>query len=117
MRDYLDSWNLIYHHSKTDNLLSIKNSERLTPSKKVDAVIEELKAGNWSHVKIRKKELDFEIRINNRTQKFLTFENDYFSDLHLVKAVDYLATKILKAEDLANQRQTRLKSFTADIGT
>ncbi len=61
--------------------------------------------------------MDFKIRINNRTQKFLTFENDYLSDLHLVKAVDYLVTKIRKVKEFNNQRQTRLKSYTGVIGT
>ena len=61
--------------------------------------------------------MDFKIRINNRTQKFLTFENDYLSDLHLVKAVDYLVTKIRKVKEFNNQRQTRLKSYTVVIGT
>ncbi len=61
--------------------------------------------------------MDFKIRINNRTQKFLTFENDYLSDLHLVKAVDYLVTKIRKVKEFNNQRQTRLKSYTDVIVT
>ncbi len=50
-------------------------------------------------MKIHIEKLDFDIRINNRIQKFITFENDYMGDEHLIKAVDFLVIKIKTSEE------------------
>ena len=77
---------------------------------------EDLDAGNWTHVKMRNKTLQFEIRINNRTQKFLTFENDYINDEHLVKSVDLIVKKIIELGEYKNQTQ-KSSQFCIDTFT
>lgn len=89
-----------------DNLLSVKNPDNIKMTDTVKPFYEDLDAGNWTHIKIRNKTLQFEIRINNRTQKFLTFENDYINDEHLVKSVDLIVKKIEELEEFKNQAQT-----------
>jgi len=87
-----------------DNLLSVKNPRNIKKTDKVVSIFEDLREGNWSHVKIRNDLMDFELRINNRTQKFLTFENDYINDEHLVKAIDYLLKRIKETEDFTTEK-------------
>lgn len=78
-----------------DNEIIIKNSRCLTQTTKVISFLEELKTGNWSYVKLVNENLNFEIRLsNNKTQNYITFENGYINDVHLIKAVDYLKKRI-----------------------
>lgn len=78
-----------------DNELIIKNTNTLTKTKKVLLFFDELNNGNWSYVRLLNTELNFEIRLsNNKTQNYLTFENKYLNDIHLVRVVDYLTKKI-----------------------
>ncbi len=99
-----------------DNLLSVKNPDNIKMTDTVKPFYEDLDAGNWTHVKIRNKTLQFEIRINNRTQKFLTFENDYVNDEHLVKSVDLIVKKIKELEEFKNQTQ-KSSQFCMDTFT
>ncbi len=82
-----------------DNELIVKNTNVLTKTKKVLLFLDEVFNGNWSHVRLINTELEFEIRLsNNKTQNYLTFENKYIDDIHLIKVVDYLTKKIKEAE-------------------
>ncbi len=92
-----------------DNKLSIKNPKKLTESNKVISFIDEIYKGNWSHITIPIE--TFEIRLNNQNQKFITFENNYIDDMHLVKAVDYLINKLLEVVDLSGSKQVFLDKF------
>ena len=99
-----------------DNELIAKNSKKcLTRTSKVVTLMEELKTGNWSYVKLVNENLNFEIRLsNNKTQNYLTFENGYINDLHLVKAVDYLKNRIRESEIYAvsvKRKQTNIDYF------
>ncbi len=83
-----------------DNELIVKNAKHtLTKTRKVLAFLDELKTGNWSYVKLINENLNFEIRLsNNKTQNYITFENGYINDVHLIKAVDYLKKRIRDSE-------------------
>jgi hypothetical protein len=98
-----------------DNELIIKNSNSLTKTKKLILFLNELNNGNWSYVRLVNSELDFEIRLsNNKTQNYLTLENKYGNDMHLVKVVDYLTKKIKEAEKgsvLNRKKQTCLDYY------
>jgi hypothetical protein len=98
-----------------DNELIIKNSNSLTKTKKLSLFLEEMNMGNWSYVRLINSEFEFEIRLNNnKTQNFLTLENKYVDDIHLVKSIDYLTKKIKEAEkSLAfdGKKQTCLDYF------
>ncbi|TFG07701.1 MAG: hypothetical protein EU539_04290 [Promethearchaeota archaeon] len=98
-----------------DNELIVKNSHALTRTKKVIPFIDELYSGNWSHVRLLNSNLGFEIRLsNNKTQNYLTFENDYVSDIHLVKVIDHLVKRIKKADTLTiseRKKQTCIDYF------
>jgi len=46
--------------------------------------------------------IEFEIRLsNNKTQNYLTFENKFIDDIHLINVVDYLTKKIKEAEKVS----------------
>ena len=99
-----------------DNELIMKNAKHtLTKTSKVIALLEELKTGNWSYVKLVNENLNFEIRLsNNKTQNFLTFENRYINDVHLIKAVDYLKKRIRDSEMYSvsmRRKQTNIDYF------
>ncbi len=98
-----------------DNEIIIKNSRGLTQTTKVISFLEELKTGNWSYVKLVNDNLNFEIRLsNNKTQNYLTFENGYINDVHLIKAVDYLKKRIRDSEMYSvsiRRKQTNIDYF------
>jgi hypothetical protein len=98
-----------------DKTLIIKNNKCLTKTDKVISFLEELKTGNWSYVRLVNENLNFEIRLsNNKTQNYLTFENGYINDVHLVKAVDYLKKRIRDSEMysvLIRRKQTNIDYF------
>jgi len=99
----------------SDNEIIIKNSRCLTQTSKVISFLEELKTGNWSYVKLVNENLNFEIRLsNNKTQNYLTFENGYINDVHLIKAVDYLKKRIRNSEMYSvsmRRKQTNIDYF------
>ncbi len=98
-----------------DNEIIIKNSRCLTQTTKVISFLEELKTGNWSYVKLVNENLNFEIRLsNNKTQNYITFENGYINDVHLIKAVDYLKKRIRDSEMYSvsmRRKQTNIDYF------
>jgi len=98
-----------------DNELIVKNSIALIKTKKVLLFLDEVYSGNWSYVRLVNSELEFEIRLsNNKTQNYLTFENKYNDDIHLVKVIDYLTKKIKEAEKtsvLNEKKQTCLDYY------
>ena len=67
--------------------------------------------GNWTHLKVPFDDLDIELRINNNTQNFITFENKYIDDTHLINAVDFLINKIIEVEEFSGKKQTYINSF------
>lgn len=98
-----------------DNELIVKNNTALTKTKKVLLFLDEVFSGNWSYVRLINAKLEFEIRLsNNKTQNYLTFENKYIDDIHLVKVIDYLTKKIKEAEKasvLNEKKQTCLDYY------
>jgi len=53
-------------------------------------------------------------RSNNKTQNYLTFENGYINDVHLIKAVDYLKKRIRDSEMYSvsmRRKQTNIDYF------
>jgi len=98
-----------------DNELIVKNTKYLTKTSKVITFLDELEAGNWSDVKLVNENLNFEIRLsNNKTQNYLTFENGYINDIHLIKAVDYLKKRIRESEMYSisiRRKQTNIDYF------
>jgi len=98
-----------------DNELIVKNTKYLTKTSKVITFLDELEAGNWSDVKLVNENLNFEIRLsNNKTQNYLTFENGYINDVHLIKAVDYLKKRIRESEIYSisiRRKQTNIDYF------
>lgn len=98
-----------------DNELIVKNTKCLTKTSKVGKFLEELKTGNWSYVKLVNENLNFEIRLsNNKTQNYLTLENGYINDVHLLKAVNYLKKRIRDSEMYSvsiRRKQTNIDYF------
>ncbi len=94
-----------------DNKVIIKNPKKITETKKYLEIAKEQSRGNWTHLKVPFDELGIELRINNNTQNFITFENKYIDDTHLVKAVDFLINKIIEVEEFSGKKQTYINSF------
>ena len=98
-----------------DNELIVKNTKCLTKTSKVGKFLDELKTGNWSYVKLVNENLNFEIRLSNKkTQNYITFENGYINDVHLIKVVDYLKKRIRDSEMYSvsiRRKQTNIDYF------
>jgi len=98
-----------------DNELIVKNPTALTKTKKVLILLDEVFSGNWSYVRLINTELEFKIRLsNNKTQNYLTFENKYIDDTHLIQVVDYLTKKIRETEKVSvlnRKKQTCLDYY------
>ncbi len=94
-----------------DNKVIIKNPKKITETKKYLEIAKEQSRGNWTHLKVPFDELNIELRINNKTQNFITFENKYIDDTHLVNGVDFLINKIIEVEEFSGKKQTYINSF------
>lgn len=94
-----------------DNKITLKNPRKISETKKYIDFFNEQSSGNWTHLKVPFDDLDIELKIHRQTQRFITFENDYIDDIHLTKAADFLANKILEFEDFKQKKQTFLDSY------
>ena len=94
-----------------ENQISIKNPKKISETNKYLELIKEQSKGNWTHLKVPFDDLDIVLKINKTTKNFITFDNNYKNDTHLVKAIDFIVNKILEIEDFSGKRQTLLNSF------
>lgn len=94
-----------------DNRAILKNPQKISETKRFISFLNDRYKGNWHYLKVPFEDLNIELKINNKTQKFITFANDYIDDIHLTNAVDFLISKIFEVEDFSGSKQVFIDSF------
>lgn len=95
-----------------DNKIIAKNEETLTETESILSYLQKLDRGDWDYVQLRKRELDFEIKLNNnKTLNFITFISNFIDDKCLVRAVDYLLDKVQKTFQLEKKKQANITYY------
>ncbi len=94
-----------------DNKAILENPQKITETKKFISFLNDTYKGKWHYLKVPFDDLNIELKINNKTQKFITFVNDYVDDVHLVNAVDFLVSKIFEVEDFSGSKQVFIDTF------
>lgn len=94
-----------------DNRAILENPQKITETEKFISFLNDTYKGKWHYLKVPFDDLNIELKINNKTQKFITFVNDYVDDVHLANAVDFLVSKIFEVEDFSSSKQVFIDSF------
>ncbi|MFW9877932.1 MAG: hypothetical protein ACFFG0_33030 [Candidatus Thorarchaeota archaeon] len=94
-----------------DNKAILENPQKITETEKFISFLNDTYKGKWHYLKVPFDELNIELKINNKTQKYITFINDYVDDMHLTNAVDFLVSKIFEVEDFSGSKQVFINSF------
>ena len=94
-----------------DNRAILENPQKITETEKFISFLNDTYKGKWHYLKVPFDDLNIELKINNKTQKFITFVNNYVDDVHLANAVDFLVSKIYEVEDFSGSKQAFIDSF------
>ncbi|TKJ23923.1 MAG: hypothetical protein CEE43_01805 [Promethearchaeota archaeon Loki_b32] len=94
-----------------DNRAILENPQKITETEKFISFLNDTYKGKWHYLKVPFDELNIELKINNKTQKYITFINDFVDDMHLTNAVDFLVSKIFEVEDFSGSKQVFINSF------